>query len=600
MLPSPAMSTRLSPWLLLGAFAATASLGGEAQAQERFALQVFHFNVQYVCGGTLGYTAQPNPILDLDNDATEDRIITESLAPVIDLFEQHPTWGVDIEMQGYMLDIIAWRHPDLLDKLRTMAQSGQIDVVSFHYSDQLFIGYPEEDWERSQELTAAVFAEHDVPLSRSVFCQEGQAAPAMAQRMAERGYRNMIWPKNLWSYQHGDSAAEPLYQFGDIFLVQGGKGVSYDDGNLAIEVQWTFLDDGELLATGNVNPYFPELFWADPAAVAEYETQLSDLEAQGYRIATVDQYVEAVKDQLTINAAPPLLDGTWQPNSTDGTSRWLGGRGLFYLQERDNHVRTVGAQAHRELVAAETIAAEAGLDARAELDAAWRLLFLGQVTDATGINPFRGEIQYGIAHMSEAMRIAHEVIRQGKAALGHTRVLIDPAAGTVAAGSEEPFVGSATDAPISLDIRGGDRPVSERWELLEPGHWRLTIDFGAGEVNTLSVALPGELEDTFLVGQALADDTPTQVERSAFAFEYYYFALPTGLIGLGGGRYVIADIGQMHLAARIDREAAGVTFVDETAPTFEPQRWVLHLLEGSADEAAALAVAINTQRRVLR
>ncbi|HHH31534.1 MAG TPA: hypothetical protein ENK57_24740, partial [Polyangiaceae bacterium] len=426
--------------LVIAALAFSSTWSGTAEAQHKYALQLFHFNVQYVCGGTLGYTPNPLPELDLDNDTIEDRIITESFEPIVDLFEKHPTWGVDLEMQAYMLDVIAWRHPELLSKMQAMTQSGQIDINSFHYSDQLFIAYPEEDWKRSNELTHEVFERHGIPLSRSVFCQEGQSATTMAQRMEEAGYATMVWPKNLWTYQHGDLPAEPLYSFGDIHMVQGGKGSSYDDGNgLTIEVTWTFLDDGELLATGDINPYFPELFFHDPEAVAEYEAQLMDLEAQGYTITTVDKYVEEVKTLITPATPPPLLDGTWQPNSTGGVQRWMGGKGLFFQQERDNHVRTIGQQAHRELVVAELASSNAGIDAREKLDAAWRMLFLGQVTDASGINPFRGEIQYGISHMSEAMRIAREVIRETKDALDYTLAEFDPLAGDIVTkGDDDP------------------------------------------------------------------------------------------------------------------------------------------------------------------
>jgi hypothetical protein len=577
------------------------SWGATAGAQHKYALQLFHFNVQYVCGGTIGYLVTPNEALDLDNDAIEDRIITESFEPIVDLFEKHPDWGVDLEMQAYMLDIIAWRHPALLDKMRALAKTGQIDINSFHYSDQLFVGYPEEDWKRSNDLTHDVFARHDVPLSRSVFCQEGQSAAAMAERMDEAGYQTMVWPKNLWSYQHGDDAAAPLYSFGDIFMVQGGKGASFDDGNgLTIDTTWTFLDDGELLATGDINPYFPELFFHDPASVTEYEQQLLALEADGYLITTVDKYVDAVKDLVTPSAPPPLLDGTWQPNSTGGVQRWMGGKGLFWQQERDNHVRTVGQQAHRELVAAETIASVAALDVRDELDAAWRMLFLGQVTDASGINPFRGEVYYGISHMAEAMRIARDVIVRGKDALGMASVTIDPAAATVTNDSEAPFTGEGSEAPVAIDVQPGDRALTESWERLSDGHWRVTLDFGPGEFNEIAVVFPGALEDTLAVGLALDDETPFILERSAFSFESFHFALPTGYIGLGEGRFVIKDTSQIHVVALVDRDDGSVTFVDQTVAPPDAIRWVFHVFEGTPEAAAQTAIAINSQRRIVR
>lgn len=588
----------LSRALALGVGIAGLLCSGEVQAQQKFALQLFHFNVQYVCGGTLGYYPTPQPDLELDNDTIEDRIITESLAPVVELFEKHPTWGVDLEMQGYMLDVIVERHPALADTMRTLAKSGQIDIVSFHYSDQLFVAYPQEDWERSQNLTAATFDKHDIPLSRTVFCQEGQAGSAMAGHMAQRGYRNMVWPKNLWIYQHGDFQAEPLYQFGDeAFLVAGSKGVDYDDGDTTVQVNWTFLDDGELLATGDLNPYFPELFYVDEEAVAAYEDGLSALEEQGYLITTVDKYVEAVKDTVPLATPPTLLDGTWQPDSTDGVKRWLGGHGVFRAHERDNNVRTLGMVAHRELVAAETIANEAGLDATDELNAAWRMLFLGQVTDATGINPFRGEIEYGMSHLGEATRIAREVIVRSKEVLGLQSVLIG---NDVTANGAAPFAGEASAAALSLTIEGFDRAVSEQWRRVSDEHHVVTVDFGPGDFANTHVIFPGDLEDELTLTLALADATPVSLKRSDFSFEHFQFALPSGLIGLGNARYVIKDMATVHVAAEVARDSGDVRFADDTVPVGEAQRWVFHVVDGSPQEAVELALRVNARRGLVR
>src|SRR5262245_17135718 len=93
-------------------------------ALERYALSMFHFNVQYVAGGLVGYpgfggTRRPEEV--------EDQIVVESLLPVLEMYAAHPTWGVNIEMQAYLLDVLAARHPDTLDLLRDMAMSGQVE-----------------------------------------------------------------------------------------------------------------------------------------------------------------------------------------------------------------------------------------------------------------------------------------------------------------------------------------------------------------------------------------------------------------------------------------------------------------------------------------
>jgi len=583
----------------LGLLALGMSLALPAQAQDKYALGVFHFNIQYVAGGLVGFSFLPSAELDLDADEVEDRIVTESFAPILDLYEKHPTWGVDIELQGYFLDVLAARHPTVLAKLKKLSQSGQIDVVSFHYSDQLFIGYPEEDWRRSQALTAATFAKYDIPLSRTVFCQEGQAGEAMARRMAETGYRNMVWPKNLWSYQHGDFDAAPLYRFGDIFLVAGAKGVSFQQGSLDLSVTWTFLDDGELKATGDANPYMPDLFHAKPEELTKYETSLSALEADGYKISTVDEYVDAVKDRVPLGDPPPLLDGTWQPNSTTAVFRWLGGKGIW-PNERDNDVRSLGAIAHRELVAAEVAAKKAGLDARTDLDSAWRLLFLSEVTDASGINPFRGEVEYGIAHATEALRIARDVIRRAKEALGWSLVSIDPASGEVTSGATPDLRGEPEEGPLALSAEAGDRVVSAQWELVAPGHHRVEIQVAAGTTNNVAVTFPGTLSDELWTTRALADDEVATYHRSEFDFESFHLALPVGLVSLGPNLFVIKDQARAHLAAKVRRDTGDIEFRDETLAVDEPVTWVFHVVEGSPAEALDIARRINVERTVTR
>lgn len=583
--------------------AAVASLLGasSASAQEKYALSMFHFNAQYVAGGMVGYWSTPNPAIDLDEAQIEDLIVTESLAPVVELYQKHPTWGFNLEMQGYLLDILAARHPALLDTMRAMAKAGQLDIISFHYSDQLFIAYPQDDWERSQALSAATFAAHDVPLSKSVFCQEGQAGVAMGPAMKARGYRTLVWPKNLWSYQHGDFDAQPLYKFGDVFMIAGAKGVSYQKDGIDITTTWTFFDDGELLATGDLNPYFPDVFKVKPEAVAAYEAELSSLEKDGYAITTIEKYVDGVKDKVPLADPPPLLDGTWQPNSTEGVLRWLGGRGIWGADERDNDVRTLGAMAHRELVAAEAIAKEAGINRDLELAGAFRLLFLGQVSDASGINPFRGEVEYGVAHFTEALRVARDVINDAKEAMGAQSVVIDPGASPAATlGAEDVFAGSPSEAPIKLVISPDGREVHESWEEIGPGHHRVTIAFGPGESTFVSVTFPGTSGAPIETTMALDDAALASLPRENFSFDHYYLALPIGIIGLGGGRYVIKDQARTHLAAEVFKDSGDVVFRDDTSPAFEPATWVFHVFSGSAEEALSLASRINGKRRLSR
>jgi hypothetical protein len=569
----------------------------------KYALSMFHFNIQYCAGGLEGFVPFGDglPSWELNAEETEDMIVVESFEPVVDLFLLHPSWSVTLEMQGYFLDVLAERHPNVLNKLRTLANAGGAELVSFHYSDQLFIAYPLEDWRRSVELTQATFAKHNIPLSSTVFCQEGQAGEGLATVMEEYGYYTMVWPTNLWGYQYGDFAAEPYYDFGDIKMITGPKSVN-DPGN-GVFMTWSFLGDGELLATNDWDPYFPWFFKHDLASVSAYEDILLGLELDNYVIGSVEDYVAALEDAAIPAATPPdLLEGTWQPSSTDGTHKWMGGRGLWFNQERDNYVRTICACAHRELLAAETIAAEAGLNIETEMGEAWRILSLGQVTDATGINPFRGEVEYGISHCAEAMRVARDVIEQSKSELGLTEVAIDTLAETATAGTA-PADPPVTSAPIVVDIQSSGREFTETWYELDddPAIYKVEIEFAAGDFEqhkNLQAIFPGTA-GPIEITQALTEGETKLYDRAAFQFDHFYLPLANGLIGLGDGLYLIKDQAYVHLGAEVTPTSPDITFRDETAWPHQAHSWIFYVVEGKT-AALDLAEEINLRPTLYR
>ena len=566
----------------------------------KFALAILHFNLQYVAGGMTGFGVVSD---DRTAEQVEDQIIKESFEPVLDLFMAHPTWGHDLEMQGYMLEVIAARHPAVLAKLQTLTGRGQIEVISFHYADQLFLAFPRLAWDHSASLNRAAFANNHVPLSGAVFCQEGQAGFGMAGAMKDNGYDVLVWPKNLFSYQLGDATMpQPLYAFGDrVMITSRDLQAPIGPGGDTVDLQWSFVDDGELLATGGQNPYFPTIFVKSDKAVKAYEAKLAGLEAGGYSVSTVSTYVKALRAILpSPPPAPPLLDGTWQPNSTDGIHKWMGGRGVFFRDERDNDVRSLQALAQRELTVAEAMTKRAG-GVPQEVSDAWRLLALGEVSDASGINPFRGEVEYGIAHAAEALRIAREVIASTKARLGLAAgAWIDAADGSVTAGTAPVPSTNAVALPIAVTADAGERATTVTATKLEDGLFEIVASVGPGPDTdgTFAVTFPGTLGDVVYTPGLM--DAPVHVKREGLKLDHFYLALSDGLIGLGGGWYVVKDQSAVHTAARIAPAVGDVAFSDETAHGDEAAVWRFRLVQGDEARAAKIARVLNVTPRVWR
>lgn len=605
---------RRSLWLILVCVADLMRLPASASAAEtkRFALSMFHFNIQYVAGGLEGFVPglpADSPEVkawEIDDEAVEDGIVTQSFEPILDVYLAHPTWGVDLELQGYFLDVLAARHPAVLEKLRRLATSGQAEVISFHYSDQLFLAFPREDWERSQALTRATFERHGIPLGTSVFAQEGQAGFGMAQAMADKGYEVLVWPKNLFTYQHGEFDAEPYYRIGDVDMIAGAKGVRKvvpgNAGDVEVVVDWTFFDDGEKLATGDVDPYITAKFTYKPGAVARYEQSLAGLEAQGYSISTVGRYVDQLRT-LGVQpvTAPPLLDGTWQPNSTDGTRKWLGGVGIWGDQERDNDVRSLQSLTHRELVAAETASQQAASD-RDGLDEAWRLLSLSEVSDASGINPYRGEVEYGLVHATEALRLASEAIDRAKHKLDAGTIRVNVSTASVQTNPPAEAAPPVVAAPIAIQVDGGGRNSRSTWTQAASNAWRVEIQFDPGSAaaaKKLAVTFPGNAEN-IVYCPGLTEDEPLSLPRSAFSFDHFQMPLANGLIALTDGRFVIKDTARVHVAATLKSDSRDVMFSDDTSSIADQVTWVFHVFDGSLDEAVKYANHLNVRPAVTR
>jgi hypothetical protein len=343
-------------------------------------------------------------------------------------------------------------------------------------------------------------------------------------------------------------------------------------------IEWSYLNDGELLATNGLNCYLGAAFVYSPSAVAAYEADLQAREDAGAVISTVGAYVDAVKDQGA-PALPPIADGTWQPDDTGNLFRWMGGGGIFVSTEQDGAVLTRGATVEREIAAAEVVA---GADAA---DPAWRELLLGQVSDATGWNPYVTETEYALDHFDAAEQLALDAI--GPACEGHDAVAVDLGTGAVAWDPDpvEP-VDSPADAP-DVGFVAGERVASTTWTRSDPDVWRVEVAVDPGEgVPSVSFAWdPSELATT----AALVDDAVFRIDPAPFQGDPFGMPLPIGLAGLSPGWWLVEDTARVHLAGRFSTSAGAVEVRDETLAPESAATWVFYVVQG--DDARALEIA---------
>lgn len=580
----------------------------ETSSTAKLAVAVYHFNVQYVAGGLVGFPdGEIVEQYNLDEAETEDRIVTEGLEPVLDLFLAHPTFRADIELQAYMVEVIALRHPNVLAKMKMLASSGQIDFDSFHYSDQLYVAYPRRDLAVSLDLTEQIFARAGLPLGLSIFTQEGQFARGQVPIAAQRGYEVSVLPKNLFSYQFGEerSNADVLYQIPGTdpphAVIIGGKGWRGVDQNGAeVELQWTFMDDGEVaFSEGRLNPYFGLDYVVDPEKIAEHIAQLEAMETAGYTHVTIAEAVRALKKRgVAFADLPPVLDGTWQPADTNNVFRWMGGGGLFRAFEADSDVL---ASIWRARTAVERLELETAGDPEAAFGvrAAWREALLAQVSDSTGWNPFINEIRYSFERAEAARSLAADVrVCRGLEPDRERTIACTPS--------------SKTLAELGAEVIAPARRITARIESCASNFGELTriaidvpklveqeklLDANDMESKEREVELRfRQTSRTFGLATAFTEGVQS-IALDDYTFESMGIALPIGLIELSPKRWVIQDLHSGRVAALIARTGADegwVRFMDFVVSRAASSTRLYYLADGlEADEARALAETIN-------
>lgn len=579
---------------LMAAIVAVFAGGLAAQAAEKaeikYSLAIYHYNLEYVAGDT----------------EIENRIIEGSLDPMLDLFLDHPGWGADFEMQGYMIVETAKRFPEIFAKLETLVQRGQISLVSFHYADQLFLAYPAHDMAWSHRLNRRVFEKYGLEQAGAVFAQEGQFGEGMAKFMGDHGFETLVLPKNLYRHAHGEEEAQPYYSLNGISAILGGRGVDYEDGGAVVKTTWSYLNDAELLPTGGATPY-AQSFGYVKEAVEKYEAKLEAHEAAGYTIGTIDEYIRDLKEAGVDPAKlKPMIDGAWQPVDTQNLFRWMGN----YLAafERDNEILTNNVRVRHRLVAAELVAGHleaAGFDTagmQGDIAEAWRRQSHATVSDSTGWTPFPIEIEYVEDYSAGVEEIVDRVISEAKELLGARTLVADIESGAVrmldAPPAETDY--ERVDCPVDFQLTGEYEQYKYRCVRVSDSAVRLDMRFMTknSSKNNMRLSFPRTV-DHLLFSPGLWEESYVRYDDSVFDPEDSEFYIPcsNGLIALEDDLFLIKKTDTIHVTYRYPFGEKTID-VDMNRPPSKGNVWQFYFFRGAPEDAVRFANSVNVYPEV--
>ena len=545
-----------------------------SNAQEKYAIGMFHFNLQYVAG----------------DFKIESKIIRNSVYPVLQFFEKNPQYKSDIEIQGYAIETFAEEHPEVLALLKKLVNRGQIELVIAHYSDQFFIAYPALDLQKSIEISDQILAENGIKRSRVFFGQEIQWTPAYASVLKDK-YDLVVTSSDPHGHYRGATLPLVNVTYGDDHILGLiGAGENKLDG---LTWDFAFLDDGEVFNTLDYNSDFNIVPEQEKKSIDNFKR----LQKEGYKFVTMTELANKIKNLkgYKIPDYPFVPEGTWNM-SVCGPFMWMGRQRTGI--EKDGLTRAASYQLRGVVLLAEKLvdfAASKGFDVstlRKMIQEAWKHLLLSEVSDSSGWSPWLVEVQYTDNEVANAELIIKEVMKSLKELLpvddknylvntktGLVEQLIIPKSYPIEVGIlPVPFVVRAEKSVSSvkkinenlyrLDIKG-ERPADGAVEILfdTPASG---LFYSAGS------------------GEEIAVEIPTDLKNDPA------FTLSNGFVYLNNGYSLIKDCSVEHIAATWKMKEQKLLFREELNPNNPEMNMRFYLVKGTANDGLKFANKLNT------
>ena len=548
-----------------------ASLAGFSQ--EKYAIGMFHFNLQYVAG----------------DYKIENRIIRESLYPALLFFEKNKKYKADFEIQGYGIEVLAEEHPNVFKLFKKLVDRGQIELVIAHYSDQLFIGYPALDLQKSIEISDKILDKYGLKRSRVFFGQEIQWTPAYPSVL--KGKYDLVVTS---SDPHGwyRDKIDPLVNitYGDdqiLGLIDSKKELN------GLSWTYSFLDDGEVFNSLD----YRSNFYRVPEQEKKNIERFRKLEKEGYKFVTMSELAEKIKNLkgYEIPDYPFVPEGTWNM-SVCGPYMWMGRQRSGV--ETDGITRALSYDLRGKLLMYERLVeyAEKQGNNVSQLDSlierSWRHLLLSEVSDASGWTPWLVEVQYTANEVANAKKELKEVEKRLLKILpfGDKTWKVDTKSGSVeAVSSEKAQEAKESFFLIPVYVRAAVTTTSVK--QINENLYRIDINCqrpADGAVEIIFDTPPQGLCYSAGAGEHISAEVPNNLKNDPA------MALSNGFIYLNNGYSLVKDCTVEHLAATWKVSEQKLVFRQELAETNPEMNMRFYLVKGDKTEGLNFANALNT------
>lgn len=606
------------------------------EIDEKYSLSIYHFNLQYKAGDKKSYF----------------RLHRDCMHPFLVFYDRHPQWAMSCEIQGHYLKFMQKFFPEDLAIFKKLNQRRQLELISVHYSDQIYLAYPERDMQESININNEIFTELGLKRSGVWFGQENFFGPGIAENIMEKnGFQTALLNRHYMAH-HNKAATRkaPYWKFRELdhdrvnYLVSAGQG--YHDNSIHLEQGFSYWGDAEL-AFG-ATPYAS--FLARPRE--QYLKNLwkyKELEKKGFKVCTVEDYIKRVKElKLKPEEGPYLTDGSWNTRYYQGVYLWMGWYRLNW--ERDAELRSLTYRTRSHLLVIEKLiqwAAEKNhpniLLLQYWMKLAWKHLLLAEVSDSTGQQPFIIEIYYTEAECKACERYLTKIIHEVKSFYQLPQFFINVENSTQCEFSHEICMHEDFDVKVKpelirrffphpiellrinksktkytihrvndtfgaddrhyiLDISLKPRSITPFWKRImafmrdggKMPHFSEIYDNNLGNYTGILFPL---WENKVIYSPACLENKLHQYDQKEFDFTRTWLPLPNGLIGLGKDYYIIKhnNFGDTHIACTLNfnSKPSSAGFLLLNPPMGREFHWRFSIFQGTQSEALDIANKIN-------
>jgi len=130
------------------------------------------------------------PVGNFDN--IFERAYQNCYKPFLDVFEKYPDIKMSMHFSGCLLDYFEDKHPDFLDRVKVMADRGQVEILGGGYYEPIFTSIPEKDRIGQIKMMDSYVKKKFGQKAQGIWTPERVWAPELAKDFNKAGIKYSI------------------------------------------------------------------------------------------------------------------------------------------------------------------------------------------------------------------------------------------------------------------------------------------------------------------------------------------------------------------------------------------------------------------------